>query len=55
MTHAMLYYRVKPINDGRDDLCVPDEKAALARIGVQHKVHTRIIALALYAINATPR
>ncbi len=50
----MLYHRVKPIDDGRDDLCVPDEKAAVARIGVQHEAHSRIVAFAFHAIDASP-
>ncbi len=52
MAHAVLYDRIKPIDDSRDDLCIPNEKATIACIGVQHEAHSRIVAFALYAIDA---
>jgi hypothetical protein len=54
VAHTMLHDRIAPIDDGRNDLCIPDQKAAIARIGVKHKAHADIVALAFDAINATP-
>ena len=48
----MLHHRIMPIDNGRDDLSIPDQKAAIARIGIEHEAHPDIVALALHAINA---
>lgn len=49
----MLYHRVKPVDDGRDDLLIPDQETAIASVGVQHEAHAGVVALALHAIDAS--
>src|SRR5215471_21672136 len=54
MAHTMLYYRVKPIDDGGDDLLIPHQEAAITGIGIEHETHPHIVAFALHTINASP-
>src|SRR6266566_5907681 len=47
----MLDHRIAPVNDGRDNLPVPDQKAAIAIARVKDKTQPHIVALALDAID----
>ncbi|GHO80168.1 hypothetical protein KSD_79390 [Ktedonobacter sp. SOSP1-85] len=49
----MLHHWVSPVDDGWDDLFVPDQEAAIARIGITYEAHADIVAFALHAIDAT--
>ena len=49
----MLDHRVKPVDDGRDDLLIPEQETAIADARVQHEAHAGVVALALHAIDAS--
>ena len=42
-----------PVDDGRDDLLIPDQETAIAGDGVQHEAHAGVVAFALHAIDAS--
>jgi hypothetical protein len=48
----MLHDWITPVDQGRDDLLVPEEKASIASIGIEDKAQANVVALALSAINA---
>src|SRR5215469_9758434 len=47
----MLDERITPVDEGRDHLLVPDEKAPITGIGVEHKAQADIVAFALHAVD----
>lgn len=49
----MLHDRITPVNKGRDDFRLPEEKTAIADARIKHEAHPDIVALALHAIKAT--
>ena len=50
----MLHNRIKPVDESRNNLLIPEQEAAIARIGVEHKAQADVVALALHAVNAAP-
>jgi hypothetical protein len=49
----MLDHRVTPVDDGWDDLLIPEQETAIADARVQHEAHAGVVALALHAIDAS--
>jgi hypothetical protein len=54
VAQAMLHGWITPVDDGGNDLLVPEEKASIASIRIEHKVQAHVIPFALHTINATP-
>jgi hypothetical protein len=51
VTQAMLHQRIEPVDDGGNDLLIPEQKAAIASVWVEHEAQADIIAFALHAIH----
>src|SRR5579864_3741273 len=47
----MPHDRIMPVNDGRDHLLIPEQKAAIPRTWIEHEAQAHIVALALHAID----
>jgi hypothetical protein len=45
MAQAMLHDGIEPIDDGRDDLLIPHQEAAITGIGIEHETHPHIVAV----------
>ena len=51
VAQAMSHDGIKPIDDGGNDLLIPEEETTIAYSRIEDKTHPDIVALALHAVN----
>src|SRR5579885_3079747 len=44
---------IVPVDHGRDDQAIPEEKTASARSWIEHEAQAHVVAFALYAVDTT--
>src|SRR6266700_4380585 len=51
VAQSMLHDRIEPVDDGGNDLFIPEEKAAISDTRIEHETQAHIVTLALHAID----